>query len=79
MEIAERVLKHDLGLTSEQFEGMYVLWQVGADLETLADEIDRSSHMLGWYFLMRSAGEGTRIAQWPVPTVHYDDPNQPTI
>lgn len=79
MEIAERVLKHDLGVTSEQFEAMYVLWKVGADLEALANEIDRSSHMLGWYFLMRSAGEGARIAKWAVPTVHYDDPNQPTI
>lgn len=77
MEIAERVLERDLGLTTEQFEAMYVLWKVGADLEALANEIDRSSHMLGWYFLMRSAGPNSRLQD--LSAVHYVGPNQPTI
>ena len=65
MEIADKALREDLGMTREEFEGAYATWRVGASVEELAESFRCNVQALAWYFLMRSAGTDERPPFWP--------------
>lgn len=65
MEIADKALLEDLGMTLEEFEGAYAAWRVGAGVEELADSFKCSSQSLAWYFVMRGAGTHESPLFWP--------------
>lgn len=67
MEIAESALKDELGMSKEDFEGIYALWKLGADSDELASAYKCSKLTMMWFFLMRGAGEGERPTKWVKP------------
>ena len=51
----------NLPLTREEFEGLYVLWQMGGRYVELAKAYEIRPSTLGWCFMMWAGGQTNRV------------------